>query len=69
LGEFFDTCITIWKSINKSPSVRIVSFRVLIQISSKYPELRNELMLLTEDYYTETLTPGVKASFNKLLKN
>lgn len=62
----FDTCIVIWKTIAKSPSVRIVAFRLLLKIAQKYPELQNEIQLLSEDYYTETLTPGVKASFNKL---
>lgn len=68
-GYLFDICMTIWESIEKSPSVRITAFRILVSIVKKYPELKNEIEHLTENHYTESLSPGIKNSFMKIKKN
>ena len=65
-GYLFDICMTIWESVEKSPSVRIVVFRILVKIVKKYPELKNEIEYLTQNHFTESLSPGIKNSFNKL---
>jgi len=65
-GRLFDICITIWEEINKSPSVRIVAFRTIVKIVKKYPELIDEINHLTDSHYTESLSPGIKNSFNHL---
>ena len=65
-GYLFDICMTIWESIEKSPSVRITAFRILMSIVKKYPELKNEITHLTQNHYTESLSPGIKNSFNRL---
>ena len=67
-GYLFDICMTIWESIEKSPSVRIVAFRSLVKIVKKYPELKNEIEYLTRSHYTEKLSPGIKNSFMKIKK-
>ena len=68
-GYLFDTCMTIWETVNKQSSVRITAFRILINITKKYPELLNEIKFLTEEQYTEGLSPGIKNSFNKIIAN
>ena len=65
-GHLFNECMNIWESIGKSPSVRITAFRILVKISKNYPELNHEIEFLTQDRYTETLSPGVKHSFEKI---
>lgn len=65
-GYLFDICMTIWESIEKSPSVRITAFRILVNIVKKYPDLKNEITHLTQQHYTESLSPGIKNSFNRL---
>lgn len=67
-GYLFDSCMTIWESIEKSPSVRIVAFRILAKIVKKYPELKNEIEHLTQNHFTENLSPGIKNSFIKIKK-
>ncbi|MEN8191260.1 MAG: hypothetical protein ABFS12_00505 [Bacteroidota bacterium] len=67
-GKLFDICLTIWESIHKSPSVRGTAFMFLLKISKKYPELRNEIVHLTQNHYTDTLSPGIKHSFNKIIE-
>lgn len=67
-GKLFDICMTIWETIGKSPSVRITAFKILTNIAKKYPELAAELKFLTNDDYTDTLSSGIKNSFNKLVK-
>jgi len=65
-GILFDTCITIWEDINKSPSVRILAFSILVNIAEKYPELIKEIEFLTQNHYSETLSQGIKKSFEKM---
>jgi len=64
-GELFDLCVTIWGSVEKSPSVRIVAFRTIVQIVSKYPELKNEIDFLTQDHYLDSLSAGIRNSCQK----
>jgi len=66
-GKLFNICVDIWEDIGKSPSVRITAFKTMIKITKKYPELNDELKLLSEDHYLESLSPGIKRSFKKLL--
>lgn len=67
-GLLFDVCMTIWETINKSPSVRGTAFMYLIRIFEKYPELNNEIEHLTQSHYTATLSPGIKHSFDKIIE-
>ena len=67
-GLIFDVCMTIWEAIHKSPSVRGTAFMCLLKIIKKYPELRNEIEHLTQSHYTDTLSPGIKHSFNRIVK-
>jgi hypothetical protein len=66
-GRLFDVCLTIWEEIHKSPSVRGTAFQTILNIVKKYPELKNEIVHLTQSQYTETLSPGIKHSFYKLI--
>ena len=65
-GKLFDICISVWELIGKSPSVRITAFKILVKIAKKYPELAEELEFLTHNDYVETLSSGIKNSFEKL---
>ena len=67
-GKLFDSCVTIWEAVEKSPSVRILAFRIIAQIARKYPEMKNEIQFLTENQYIETLSPGIKRSIIKIIK-
>ncbi|WP_157366686.1 hypothetical protein [Aquimarina agarilytica] len=64
-GKLFDSCMTIWEDIKKIPSTRIRAFWMLLKISDNYPELKEELLHFTTDYYTNTLSPGIKVSFTR----
>ncbi len=67
-GILFDKCVTIWEAVEKSPSVRVVAFRVLAQVAIKYPEMKNELAFLTQDHYVDSLSPGIKRSLKKTIE-
>jgi hypothetical protein len=67
-GVLFNHCVTIWESVNKQPSVRYYALLTLLKITKNYPELKQEIDLLTQSHYLETLTPGVRKSVVKLLK-
>ena len=64
----FDHCMDIWEQINKTPSVRINALKFIIKIAKKHPELSQEITFLTQDHYLESLSPGVKHSVSKIIK-
>lgn len=66
-GRLFDACLSIWEEVHKSPSVRGTAFQALLNIVKKYPELKSEIEHLTQSHYTETLSPGIKHSFYKII--
>ncbi len=67
-GHFFDVCMQLWEDINKQPAVRYYAGCCIINTAHKYPDIKNELDYLFGDYYTKTLSPGIKRSFDKRLK-
>ncbi len=64
----FDTCIEIWKQINKNPSVRFNALKFIIKIAKKHPELFQEINFLTEAQYLESLSPAAKKSIARMMK-
>ncbi|MCX6307766.1 MAG: hypothetical protein NTY32_02670 [Bacteroidia bacterium] len=67
-GRLFNICLDVWERIHKQPSVRLNAFQLIIKMARKYPELSNEIALLTQEQYIETLSPGVKHSISRLLR-
>lgn len=65
-GVLFDKCVSIWEAVEKSPSVRVVAFRVLANVAVKYPEMKNEIEFLVQDHYLDSLSPGIKRSLQKV---
>jgi hypothetical protein len=65
-GPLFDICMTIWEQVGKIPSVRVFAFRIILRIAKKYPELKSEIAFITQQQYTETLSPGIKASVERM---
>jgi hypothetical protein len=66
-GILFDRCISIWEDINKSPSVRSFAFLIITNTVKKYPELISEIEFLTQNHYTETLSPGIRNSIERMI--
>jgi len=67
-GILFDKCTGIWEVTKKSPSARIAAFKILIDTANKHPELKKDIQFLTEQHYTQTLSPGIKRSLKKMMK-
>lgn len=66
-GRLFDLCMSIWEQAGKAPGVRYIAFRIILQLASKYPELKTEIGFLTQEHYLQTLSPGVKNAVIRLL--
>ncbi len=66
-SRLFDISIDLWKDISKDPSIRMMAFRMLLKISEKYPELKTELLLLADEHYLKTLSPGIRHSIRRLI--
>ncbi len=67
-GYLFDICVTLWEKINKKPSVRYIAFKFIVKTAKKYPELSNEITFLTQNQYLDSLSPGIKRSISKMIK-
>lgn len=67
-GRLFSLCIDVWEKIHKQPSVRLNALLLMLKISAKYPDLYHEVLLLTQEQYIETLSPGVRHSISRLIK-
>ena len=66
-GVLFDICVTIWEEIDKSSSVRGTAFQTILSIVNKYPELKGEIEHLMQPHYIDSLSPGIKNSFYRLI--
>jgi hypothetical protein len=67
-GLFFEQCLIIWRSVSKTPSVRHMAFRQLAKVIKKYPELYSEIAYYVDDEYLSTLSPGIKSSIKRLIR-
>ncbi|NWF88335.1 MAG: hypothetical protein HXY50_02625 [Ignavibacteriaceae bacterium] len=66
-GKLFDVCMSLWEQINKQPSIRITALKFILKIAKKHPELKEEIVYLTQDHYLEFLSPGVKKSIERMM--
>ena len=66
-GKLLDNCVDIWCSVSKIPSVRISALKLILQIAYKHPDLSQEVLLMTQDQYIETLSPGIKRSVQRMI--
>jgi len=67
-GKLFDHCLTIWENIKIIPSTRITAMKFILKTVDKFPDLKPEIKLWTQDKYLESLSPGIKNSLLKQLK-
>jgi hypothetical protein len=67
-GYVYEICTKLWQS-NKEPSVRCTAFKFILKTAKKHPDLKNEILFLTQDQYLDTLSPGAKKSVLKLVKS
>ena len=68
-GRLFEVCIRIWKDIHKKPGTRSYAFQCIDNITTIYPELRNELMGLFGPEYLETLSPAIRKTILMKLRS
>tara|TARA_Y100000385_G_C13008611_1_gene600630 strand:- start:533 stop:1069 length:537 start_codon:yes stop_codon:yes gene_type:complete len=67
-GYLLDICINLWKDINLKSGTRYYAMLLILKISQRYPDIRNEINYLLEDYYTNNLSPGIKCNVLKKAK-
>lgn len=67
-GFLFNVCVTVWEKINKKPSVRLTAFKIIVKIAKKHPDLSHEIIFLTQNQYLDSLSPAVKRSISKMIK-
>lgn len=66
-GILFNVCVNLWCKINSQASVRYTALMFMSRMVARYPELRQEVLLLTDDYYLETLSPGIKLAVLRII--
>lgn len=68
-GFLFNISLNIWEQINKKPSVRYTAFMMIIKIAKNHPDLFQEIEYFTQKQYTDSLSPGIKRSITKFIKD
>ena len=66
MSNIFDLSLDIWLNIKKKSSLRITAYQILIKITNRYPSLKNELEILTNNSHLNSLSKGIKKSVFKL---
>jgi hypothetical protein len=66
-AKLVDICIALWKNIEAKPALRFYALRMLMNIAEKYPDLENEIRLLTTDMYMDSLSQGIRRVIEKRL--
>ncbi|MGI9594453.1 MAG: hypothetical protein ACR2MH_07620, partial [Patiriisocius sp.] len=64
-GYLLDICINVWKDIKLKSGTRYYAMILILDISKRYPDIRNEIDYLISAYYTDTLSPGIKCTILK----
>lgn len=67
-GVLFDLCVSVWEKIHKVPSVRFTAFKIIVKIAKKHPDLSQEITLLTQPQYLDSLSSAAKKSIMKMSK-
>jgi hypothetical protein len=67
-GILFNICMNLWEQIDKKPSIRFTALKFIVKIAEKHPELSDEITFLTQNHYLESLSPGIKHSVFKMMK-
>ncbi len=67
-GILFNICVSVWEKVNKKPSVRINAFKLMVKIAKKYPELSNEISILTQNQYLNSLSATARKSISKMVE-
>ncbi len=66
-GLLFDICVDIWCRLDHIPSVRLNAFRMILKIANKIPELKEEVLLLAEEEYLDSLSGGIQTVVLRLI--
>lgn len=66
-GLLFDLSVNLWEQVRKQPSVRYYAFQGMVKVAEKYPELKNEVLSLTQPHYINPLSSGIRKSLLKKL--
>lgn len=67
-GEVFDLAMNNWERLGLKPAIRYIAFRTIIKIARKYPELHEEVRLITQEHYLESLSSGIRNSINRMIR-
>jgi len=66
-GVLFNHCVTVWEKIDNKPSVRYNAFKMIIKIAKRHKDLKNEIALLTQNQYMNSLYSAAKKSIFKMV--
>lgn len=64
-GLLFDVSVTLWEQVRKQSSVRYYAFQGMMKVVKKYPELKNEILSLTQPHFVNALSPGIRKGIYK----
>ena len=67
-SELFDICYELIQSNKRQSSVRAISFRFMMRLADRYPELKEELRIIFENI-KDYISPGIRNGMEIRLNN
>jgi hypothetical protein len=67
-SELFDICYEFIQSNKRQSSVRGISFRFMMRLAERYPELKEEIRIIFENI-KDYISPGIRNGMEMRLKN
>ncbi|MEP1307203.1 MAG: hypothetical protein ABJK11_05680 [Balneola sp.] len=64
----FDLSVNVWEQVRKQPSVRSFAFKGMVKVAEKYPELKDEVILLSQPQYVNPLSAGIRKGILKTIQ-
>ena len=68
-GHLYNTCVEVWLNVRNHSALRISAMQCIVRVIRKYPELKEELLHITQSEFLDPLTPGIRRTFNKLVSD
>jgi hypothetical protein len=65
-SRLFDICISLWENVHNKTSIRYTAFKFISATARKYPDLSQEINLLTQPNFLEFLSPSATKAVLKM---
>ena len=67
-GRLFAACMEVWEDPDKKPGTRGTAMELMLNLAEKYPDLKGELGVITQEPYLRSLSPGIRRVLKRRIR-